>query len=110
MLKVGQDQAKRSPNTTFQTYVNTFKGPNYDTTLTMEIVEDTDTAFELKVSECIWADTFLRAEAAEIGFAAVCFGDYAWAQGFNPKIEMVRDKTLMQGHSICNHRYLWKGQ
>ena len=57
----------------------------------MEIVEDTDTAFELKVGECIWADTFRRAE------------------GFNSKIEMVRDLTLMQGHSICNHCYLWKG-
>ncbi len=30
------------------------------------------------------------------------------AEGFNLKIEMVRDMILMQGHGICNHRYLWK--
>lgn len=39
----------------------------------------------------------------------MCFGDFAFAKAFNPNIEMVRDKTLMQGHACCNHRYLWKG-
>jgi hypothetical protein len=75
----------------------------------MEIVEDTEKAFELKITECIWADTFLKAKAGHIGYAWVCWGDYAWAEGFNPKIKMVRDKTLMQGHDRCNHRYIWTG-
>ncbi len=109
LLQLGQNQAKNSPDTSFATYVKTFKDPNYDKTLTMEIVEDTDKAFELKVSECIWASTFLQAKAGHIGYAAVCYGDYAWAEGFNPKIKLVRDKTLMQGHDRCNHRYVWEG-
>ncbi len=109
LFQAGQRQAKQSPDQSFATYVNTFKGPNYDKTLTMEIVEDTDKAFELKVTECIWASVFLQAKAGEIGYAAVCFGDYAWAQGFNAKIKLVRDKTLMQGHEFCNHRYVWEG-
>jgi L-2-amino-thiazoline-4-carboxylic acid hydrolase len=109
LFQVGQLQAKQSPDQTFSTYVKTFKGPAYDKTLTMEIVEDSDKAFELKVTECLWASTFLQAKAGEIGYAAVCYGDYAWAQGFNPKIRLVRDKTLMQGHDRCNHRYVWEG-
>ena len=75
----------------------------------MEIVENMDTAYELKVTECIWASTFLAAKAGDIGYASVCIGDYTWAEGFNPKIKLVRDKTLMQGHDICNHRYIWTG-
>jgi hypothetical protein len=71
----------------------------------MEIVEDTDKAFELKVTECIWAATFLQAKAGEIGYAAVCYGDYAWAEGFKSKIKLIRDKTLMQGPG-----FLKKGQ
>jgi hypothetical protein len=82
---------------------------SYKNTLTMEVAESTDTAYELRITECLWADTFLRAKAGELGYAAVCFGDYAFARAFNPKIEMVRDKTLMQGQPFCNHRYLWKG-
>ena len=109
MLQQGQAQAKRSPDNSLQTYVQPFKGPAYDKTLTREIVEDTEMAFELKITECIWASTFLQAMAGEIGYAAVCYGDYAWAEGFNPKIKLIRDKTLMQGHDICNHRYVWEG-
>ena len=109
LFQLGQQQAKQSPDQTFATYVKTFKGPGYDKTLTMEIVEDSDKVFELKVSECLWAAVFLQAKAGEIGYAAVCFGDYALAQGFNPKIRLVRDKTLMQGHDRCNHRYVWEG-
>lgn len=65
----------------------------------MEIVENTDAAYELKVTECMWAATFLAAKAGDIGWASVCFGDYAWAKGFNPKIKLVRGKT----------RYIWTG-
>ena len=43
----------------------------------MEIVEDTKKTFELIVTECIWADTFLRAKAGDIGYAWVCWGDYS---------------------------------
>jgi hypothetical protein len=80
-----------------------------EATLTMEIIEDTDTVFEVKVTECLVGDTFLRAEAGEIGNAAVCIGDYTFAEGFNPKIKMIRDKTLTLGHDHCNHRYIWTG-
>ena len=50
----------------------------------------------------------LDAKLGHIGHAHVCYGDYAWARGFNPKIKMVRDKTLMQGHEYCNHRYIFE--
>ena len=109
MLKYGQSQAKKSRDDNFQSFISIFRNnPYYDKTLTMEIVEDTESTFEIKVTECIWATTFRRANAGEFGYAAICFGDYAWAEGFNPRIKMIRDKTLMQGHEFCNHRYVWQ--
>ncbi len=66
-------------------------------------------AFELKVTKCISAVVFREALVPHIGFAAVCWGDYAWAEGFNPKIKLVRDRTLMEGDIYCNHRYIWTG-
>lgn len=109
MTQTGQNHAKNSPDNSFKTYVSTFRPPRYKDVLTHEVVEDTETAFELKVTECIWAKTFLDAKAGDIGFAHICYGDYTWAEAFNPKIKMVRDKTLMQGHELCNHRYIWTG-
>lgn len=108
MLEFGKRQAERMPSNSFDTYVDQFRS-GYENALTMKIVEDTERAFELKVTECIWADTFLRAKAGDIGFAWICYGDYAWPRGFNPKIKMIRDKTLMEGDSYCNHRYVLEG-
>jgi hypothetical protein len=59
----------------------------------------------MRVTKCIWARTFLDAGLGDVGYAHICHGDYAGVRGFNPALEMVRDKTLMQGHDCCNHRY-----
>jgi hypothetical protein len=107
LTEYGKLQASRAEKNDFESYVSQFRS-GYKDMLTMDVVEDTETVFELKVTECIWADTFLQAEAGNIGYCSVCWGDYAWPQGFNERISMVRDKTLMQGHKYCNHRYLWR--
>jgi hypothetical protein len=109
LLQLGKAQAKEKTDLSLKAYTRQFNPTNYKNLLTLEIIEDTEKAYELKVSECIWATTFLDANAGDIGYAAVCYGDYAWAEGFNPKIKLVRDKTLMQGHEYCNHRYIWTG-
>jgi len=109
LLDQGKAYAKRSEDTSFRSFSGIFKNPWMEATLEMEIIEDTETVFEVKVTECLVADTFLRANAGEIGNAAVCVGDYTFAEGFNPKIKMIRDKTLTLGHTYCNHRYVWTG-
>lgn len=57
----------------------------------------------------VFADTFLHFKAGDIGYAKICWGDYAWAKGYHTNIVLTRDKTLMEGHSCCNHRYTWIG-
>jgi hypothetical protein len=107
----GRGIAQRLKSNDFAALKKFFDPTNasYKNTLTMEVVESTDRVHELKVTECLWADVFLKAKAGELGYASVCYGDYAFARAFNPQIEMVRDKTLMQGQPLCNHRYIWKG-
>jgi hypothetical protein len=83
--------------------------PFWQHALTTEIVEDEEKAFEIKVTECLWAKTFREAQASDIGYATICYQDYAMSQGFSPKLKMIRTKTLMQGHEYCNHRWVWEG-
>ena len=106
MFEYGQKQAEKAADNSLKTYVAQFKADYYDKTLTKEIVQETEEVFELKVTECIWAKAFQKYGAEEIGFAAVCYGDYSWPKGFNPKIRMERNKTLMQGYDCCNHKYI----
>jgi hypothetical protein len=108
-----KEQAKkdleRLGNSDFKSYISIFRDPAMLASLTMEIIEDTDTVFEIRVTDCLSAESFLPYKTGDIGYAAVCWGDYNWASDFNPKIKLIRDKTLMQGHDCCNHRYVWTG-
>jgi hypothetical protein len=109
--EMGPLLAKQFKGSDFATWKKIFSpdNPNFGITLTLSITEDTDTVHELEVTECLWAEVFRKAGAGELGHAAVCYGDYATATAFNPRIKMERDKTLMQGHACCNHRYLLTG-
>ena len=100
----------RFPNRDLSTFANLMiNNPNFKNTLSFSVVRNTAEVFELKVTECIWARVARSInvpDAAEIGYSAICYPDYITASTFNPKIQMVRDKTLMQGYEICNHRYI----
>jgi hypothetical protein len=92
----------------FATWVKGLRAvpPLYQHALVYEVVEDTPKAFEIRVSQCLWARMFREEDAADIGYAGICHPDFAAAAGFNPKIKLHRTKTLMQGHDCCNHRYV----
>ncbi len=101
----GKSQAEEYGSNYLNSYVEQFRG-GYEYTLTKEVVKDTDRCFKLNVTEYIWASTFRERNMGDYGYAIVCWADYAWAEGFNPKIKLIRDKTLMQGDSCCNHKYV----
>ena len=108
-LKAGQATARQLPCNDFAAFNASAREPSHfgKHVLTLEIVEDTPQAFEVKVTECLWAKTFREMGAADIGYRLICYRDYADCQGFNPKITLIRSKTLMQGDDCCNHRFVW---
>jgi hypothetical protein len=110
-LKAGQDKAHQLPSNDFAAFTDSGSEPSHfgKHVLTREIVEDTPQAFELEVTECLWAKTFREIGAADIGYLLLCHTDHADCQGFNPKITLTRSKTLMQGDDCCNHRFVWEG-
>jgi len=109
MLQRAKKDLERLGNSDFKTYISIFRDPRMLASLNMEIIQDTDKVFEIKVTDCLSAESFLPYNAGDIGYASVCWGDFIWAEGFNSKIKLIRDKTLMQGHDCCNHKYIWTG-
>ncbi len=109
--KQSTEQARKLGKNDLAAYVEDMKKPNpfWQSVLTFQIVEDMPKAFEVKITECLWAKTFRDANAADLGYLLSCYGDYASARGFNPKMRMIRTKTLMQGDAYCNHRYVIEG-
>ena len=81
----------------------------WDHIQTTLITEESDTVIASKVTECLYAKTFRDANAADIGYVWSCHGDFAWTQAYNPKLTLMRDKTLMNGDEYCNFRRVWEG-
>lgn len=74
--------------------------------MTKEIVEETDRTYEMRVTECLWAKIFKDYDAADIGYATVCYSDFASAKASHAKLRLERTKTIMEGDEICNHRWI----
>ncbi len=76
---------------------------------TSTVIENKPKAVEMKITECLWAQTFREADAAAIGFASVCYFDKVAVSAFDPKLKLIRPKTLMEGGDCCNFRWVWEG-
>jgi len=89
----GRIAAKNLPKNDLAAYAASIKNNEYFIhILTYEIVEETDEAFEMRITECLWAKTFLEANATDIGYATLCHTDYAYIPAYNPKIKFIRIK------------------
>ena len=82
--------------------------PGIKEILTIEVMEDTETAYEIKITECLWAEVFRNAGAAEYGYAAVCSGDVPFARCINSQIALDLEETIMEGKPFCKLRYFRK--
>ena len=98
MLKTATDEVYSRP-ATMKNINSNLPEQFWSNVLKQEIVENTPESSVFKVTECLWAKTFREAGAADIGYAMVCYGDYANGRLNNMKLE--RETTLMQGHDCC---------
>jgi hypothetical protein len=117
MLKKSSDDLHKSQSTedidytenTINAFANDIKktlgSDRWSKILTPEIIRDDDEVFEMKFTECLWAKTFREEDASDIGYAGVCYQDYSMARSFNPKMQLVREKTLMQGQDCCHFKW-----
>jgi hypothetical protein len=76
---------------------------------TSQRIERTPESYEIKITECLWARTFREANAADLGFATICYGDEAMAAAFDPRLKLTRTTTLMNGDDCCHFRWVWVG-
>ncbi len=108
---VGESNSKSEPDDpkhTFAAYVDSGKRA-YENMMTWEIIEESDKVYEIRVTECLWAKTFQERNAADIGYATICYGDFSDARAYHSKLRLERTQTLMQGHDCCDHRWTWEG-
>jgi len=104
----GERFRKRYGTNDFETFKTRFIGPNSytETLIIAEIIENSKNVLEIKATECVIAEEYLKANAGDFGYAYCCWGDHCWQDGYNKKIKLFRNKTLMQGCDCCNFKYV----
>jgi len=85
-----------------------FSTPYFKASTDVEILDDSAESFNYNVSKCIWAHTFRKYDASELGYHMICFGDNGIAKGLSPNVKLVRTKTLMQGDNCCDFKWCWE--
>lgn len=75
--------------------------------LTIRVIESTEQVFAIQVTECLLAQVFRSACAAEYGSTALCC-DVLFTQFVNPQIGLDLDGTLMEGKPSCTYRWYVK--
>lgn len=84
--------------------------PLWKGTQDYEVVEHGERHLRMRVTRCLWAETFLRLGDTEAGYLMCCYPDYAMVSAYSPDLELIRTKSIMQGDDHCNHCFRWKGK
>ena len=111
-IEFAQNQSSMTPIETFEDFALFMKkedqSPFWTHVLKKTIIEETSVKLSCHITECLWAETFKKMKATNLGYIICCHPDFAMAETYHPKIRLKRTKTLMQGDSYCNHIYYWK--
>ncbi len=76
-----------------------------DDTLTIENLSLTEKSLKFDVTRCGYAEMYERLGVKELGSLLSCCRDFAFMDGFNPALKLVRTQTIMEGNDICDFCY-----
>jgi len=76
-----------------------------DDAMSIRIIKETEEELSFDVTECGYAKMYERLGLRDLGCILSCDRDFSFLEGFNPSIELIRTKTIMEGKEICDFRY-----
>jgi len=71
----------------------------------MEVLERTPTTYFFNVTRCPDHEKYRELGLDEFGVELSCCRDEPFARGFNPRLVLMRTKTLMEGADYCDFQY-----
>ena len=80
-----------------------------DDAMKIKIIKEDEDKLCFNVISCKYADMYEKLGIKELGCILSCSRDFSFMEGFNPEIELIRTKTIMEGFECCDFRYVKKG-
>lgn len=78
--------------------------------LEVEMLKETEEAIDYNVTRCRYAEMYKEMGLSEIGHLLSCGRDGTFCNGYDPKINLERTQTIMQGATHCDFRYTVKAR
>ena len=75
-----------------------------ESALEFTILEETSQSFSFDVTRCQYAELYDRLGVKKFGYCFSCSRDAALISGFNPRMQLMRTQTIMQGATSCDFR------
>jgi UDP-N-acetylmuramyl pentapeptide synthase len=79
-----------------------------DGTMEIENVSLSQGSLKFDVTRCGYAEMYEQLDIKELGSLLSCCRDFAFMDGFNPELKLVRTKAIMDGDDICDFCYKFK--
>ena len=101
----GRDLAAHAPGQGIEDLAERTAAWKQDDALhTTTLRQDAD-HFEFNVTRCRYAEMYRALGIPELGSLLSCNRDFAFGEGFNPRLRLTRTQTIMQGAPFCDFRY-----
>lgn len=78
--------------------------------LRMEVLAQDDERFDFNVTRCRYAEMYRDMGLGDVGPLLSCNRDGAFCEGYDPRLELTRTRTIMSGAPHCDFRYRWRKQ
>ena len=79
-----------------------------DDAMKIKIIKESKDELCFNVISCKYTDIYEKLGIRELGSILSCSRDFSFMEGFNPEIELIRTKTIMEGSECCDFRYVKK--
>ena len=103
----GRAFARQEPGgvTSMTQFIKLYELWTHDGALEIEILEANDETFNFDVTRCKYAESYKQMGLGDIGHLMSCNRDGTFCQGYDPKIALERQHTIMAGAPRCTFRY-----
>jgi len=91
--------------TTLQSFVDRQKLWTMGGALEIDVQEHSDNTYAFNVTRCRYAEMYRDMGLGEIGHLLSCQRDGSFCEGYDPRLELTRNQTIMQGASHCDFTY-----
>lgn len=105
--KAGREMAEKYGDNSIEVLASILRDLwTVDDAMTIEVLEQTPEKLSFDVTRCGYAEMYEKEGMKELGFCLSCSRDEPFTRGFNPRMKLLRTRTIMEGASHCDFRFV----